>query len=159
MAEGDSRVQTSARAALGRGFLTDAWYFLGLARTLEAGKMEGRELLGERVAVGRTRAGQAFAISDICPHRATLLSAGRMRLEADGGESLQCPYHGWRFGPDGVCNAIPSLADEESYDISKIRVRRYPTVERSGMGFARAASEATLTGEQRHPQTTRVRVR
>ena len=154
MAEGDNRVQSSARAALGRGFLTDAWYFLGLARDLKPGRMEGRELLGERVAVGRTRAGQAFAISDICPHRAALLSAGRMRAEADGGDSLQCPYHGWRFGPDGACKAIPSLADEESYDIGKIRVRRYPVVESQGMVFAWVSFDPRFSGEPPHPPPT-----
>ncbi len=29
------------------------------------------------------------------------------RLEADG--TLACSYHGWRFGPDGKCTAIPQV--------------------------------------------------
>lgn len=38
-----------------------------------------------------------------CPHRLVRLSHGEV---VEG--SLQCPYHGWRFGPDGACRLVPS---------------------------------------------------
>ena len=34
------------------------------------------------------------------------------RLEADG--TLACSYHGWRFGPDGKCTAIPQATDKKA---------------------------------------------
>ncbi|HUZ12058.1 MAG TPA: aromatic ring-hydroxylating dioxygenase subunit alpha [Caulobacteraceae bacterium] len=141
MAEGDARVRSSARAGFGRGFLTDIWYFVGLSADLRPGRIEGRELLGERVVVGRTRSGEAFALGDICPHRAALLSGGRLRAEADGAEALECPYHGWRFGIDGACRAIPSLASAGDLDIARIRVRRYPVAESQGMAFVWVAAD------------------
>ena len=41
--------------------------------------------------------------------------------EADGRESVECPYHGWRFGTDGACTAIPSLVADQAMDVSRIR--------------------------------------
>jgi phenylpropionate dioxygenase-like ring-hydroxylating dioxygenase large terminal subunit len=38
-----------------------------------------------------------------CPHRLARLAHGTV---VEG--SLQCPYHGWRFGPDGACGLVPS---------------------------------------------------
>jgi vanillate O-demethylase monooxygenase subunit len=48
--------------------------------------------------------GAVSAFADKCPHRRARLSAGVM---TDG--TLQCPYHGWRFGEDGRCVDIPAL--------------------------------------------------
>lgn len=41
-----------------------------------------------------------------CPHRAVPLSEGK--VWSDG--SLMCSYHGWRFGEDGACKAIPQAS-------------------------------------------------
>src|SRR5579863_6673812 len=147
MAEGDVRVPSSAKAALGHGFLTDIWYFVGLARDLKPGRIEGRELLGERVVIGRTRAGEAFVLGDLCPHRGALLSAGSLHTETDGTQTVECPYHGWRYGPDGACRAIPSLAREADMDVSRIRVRRYPVAESQGLTFAWVSSDPRFAGE------------
>ena len=57
-------------------FLYDTWYFACLGRDLSPGRMSRHELLGEPVLIGRTKAGEAFALRDICPHRAAPLSAG-----------------------------------------------------------------------------------
>ena len=62
------------------------------------------ELLGERWVLARLGDGiRAFV--DECPHRRAPLSAGRVR---DDG-TLQCAYHGWRFGSDGGCTLVPAL--------------------------------------------------
>src|SRR3546814_6927399 len=48
------------------------------------------------------------------------------------GDSIRCPYHAWRFGPDGKCNEIP-------YSSGPIppaaKVRSWPVVERMGAVF------------------------
>src|ERR1700751_1072105 len=87
----------------GEGFVLDAWYVAALSPELKPGKMEAREDLGEPVVIGRTRAGAVYALRDVCPHRAAKLSAGKVRAEAGGGETVECPYHGWRFHTDGAC--------------------------------------------------------
>jgi vanillate O-demethylase monooxygenase subunit len=45
------------------------------------------------------------AYVDRCPHRLAPLSAGSV---LDDG-TLQCAYHGWRFGVDGGCTLVPAL--------------------------------------------------
>jgi phenylpropionate dioxygenase-like ring-hydroxylating dioxygenase large terminal subunit len=63
-------------------------------------------LLGEDLVLWRDSAGAPRALVDLCIHRGTALSLGRVV-----GDELMCPYHGWRYGRDGVCTAIPQLAD------------------------------------------------
>lgn len=125
----------------GRGFLTDIWHFAALSRDVRPGRLKRLRMLGEPVALGRTAAGELFALRDICPHRAAPLSAGRIAREADGTASVECPYHGWRFGADGRCRAIPSLTEDQSFEIDRIRVRTYPVAESQGLVFVWFASD------------------
>jgi nitrite reductase/ring-hydroxylating ferredoxin subunit len=50
------------------------------------------------------------ALRDVCPHRRVPLSAGTV-ADSSGGQVLECGYHGWSFGADGVCARIPALGD------------------------------------------------
>jgi len=104
--------------------LSDIWYFAGLASDFAT---PSRVIIaGEPILVG-LRGEEPFALRDICPHRAAPLSAGRLH-----GDTVECPYHGWRFGTaDGVCRAIPSLTAEQDMDCTRISVRTYP-VRRTG---------------------------
>ena len=86
-----------------------------LADSLAPGQMRREMLLGEPVLLGRMRDGQAFAMRDICPHRGVPLSAGKILAE----NTVECPYHGWRFRRDGVCSAIPSLVEGQDLDPDK----------------------------------------
>jgi len=151
MPEGDSKSQRTAQAAFGRGFLTDIWYFAALSSDVRRGAMARREIMGEPVLLGRSRAGEVFALRDICPHRAAPLSAGRLDREADGSESVECPYHGWRFGLTGACRAVPALVEGQDFDIARIRVRRFPVAESQGMIFIWMAGDPRVEEEPDHP--------
>jgi phenylpropionate dioxygenase-like ring-hydroxylating dioxygenase large terminal subunit len=107
--------------------LRDMWYFALPGDQLAPGKMRPKTLLGEPLLFGRTRAGAVFALKDICPHRGIPLSYGQF-----DGKEVECCYHGWRFGADGRCTAIPSLYEGQDFDISKIRVAAYPARELQG---------------------------
>ncbi|MDF1486630.1 aromatic ring-hydroxylating dioxygenase subunit alpha [Ramlibacter sp. H39-3-26] len=61
-------------------------------------------LLDTDLALWRDDTGAVHAWADRCPHRGARLSLGRVR---DG--QLECPYHGWRFGPSGHCEHVPAL--------------------------------------------------
>ena len=150
MPEGDAKTSRS-ELRFGQGFLTDIWYFAALSSELKPGRLERREILGEPVMLGRSPAGEVFALRDICPHRAAPLSAGRFVAEPGGGQGVECPYHGWRFGADGGCAAIPSLVDCQEFDVGKIRVRRYPVAESQGLVFVWMASEARRDAEPDQP--------
>ena len=122
------------------GFLTDSWYLAATSAELKAGQQQRVMMLGEPVVVGRTPAGEAFALRDICPHRLVPLSAGQ-QVETDGQWTLQCPYHGWRFGTDGGCRLMPSLTPDSPYDPSKVKVRRYPVHEANGAVYIYVAHD------------------
>lgn len=109
-------------------FLTNLWYMAGLAGSLKPGGMRREMLCGEPVLLGRTTTGPAFALRDICPHRSAPLSAGRFK-----GSDVECPYHGWRFTPEGHCSHIPSVLQDEGFETSRIRVRNYPCREQDGL--------------------------
>ncbi len=109
-------------------FLTNLWYMAALSRTLKPGAMRREMLCGEPVLLGRDKAGAAFALRDICPHRAAPLSAGRI---VDG--AVECPYHGWRFKPDGVCSHIPSLVPGQDFEVTRIKLRSFPLREQDGL--------------------------
>ena len=99
--------------------LSNIWYFAGLAS--DFAKPSRVVIAGEPILIGFDN-GTPFGLRDICPHRAAPLSAGRM---VEG--QVECPYHGWRFGTDGVCRLIPSLTAGQVLDPTRIKVRRYPT--------------------------------
>ena len=124
----ETTIVASADAA--RIFLRDLWYWAALSRSLKPGGLRREIFLGEPVLLGRMKDGRAFALRDICPHRGVPLSAGRVMPE----NTVECPYHGWRFRADGVCSLIPSTVDgQENIDPSKIRVRSYPVREQDGL--------------------------
>jgi phenylpropionate dioxygenase-like ring-hydroxylating dioxygenase large terminal subunit len=147
MAKVDASKPAGDSTRFGHGFLTDTWYFAALADDLKPGKLQRVEMLGEPVLLGRDRAGKAFALRDICPHRAAPLSAGRLTSETDGAPSVECPYHGWRFGLDGVCRAIPSLTEGQGPEPERVRVRKWPVAISQGMVFVWMASDPRFDGE------------
>lgn len=100
--------------------LRDSWYHVMPSHRLKAGKLIGRMIMGEPIAVGRTAEGKAFALRDICPHRALPLSCGHF-----DGRELTCYYHGWRFAPTGQCTSIPSLANGQDFPVSRIKTNAY----------------------------------
>ena len=129
------------------GWLTDCWYLGAVSNELKAGSQFRREIMGQPVVFGRTHKGDAFALRDICPHRLVPLSAGR-QLDTDGEPTLECPYHGWRFGAaDGVCKHMPSLLEDAEMDLSRVKVRHYPTHEKNGLVFVYIAHNARDTGD------------
>ncbi len=127
------------------GWLTDSWYLACTSAELKRGQQFRRIILGQPVLLARTADGDAFALRDICPHRLVPLSAGR-KVETGGEPTVECPYHGWRFGTDGGCRLMPSLTDEDRLDPARVKVRRYPLHEASGMVFIYIAHDPRDTG-------------
>lgn len=154
MAEGDVKTRSAQPKPqrFGQGFLYDIWYFAALSGDLKPGKLQRYEILGEPVLLGRTRSGEVYALRDICPHRAAPLSAGKLTRDADGAETVECPYHGWRFRTDGACSAIPSLVADQQIDTARIRVRRYPVAESQGLVFVWMTADGR--GEPDQPPPT-----
>lgn len=79
------------------------WHPVVDADAVQAAPLAAR-LLGEDLVLWRDAAGAVHAWPDQCPHRGARLSLGRV----EGGH-LECPYHGWQFGPAGQCLHVPAL--------------------------------------------------
>jgi phenylpropionate dioxygenase-like ring-hydroxylating dioxygenase large terminal subunit len=106
--------------------LRGCWQPVGYAHSLTDTPLRVR-LLGEDLVLWRDSAGVAYALRDLCIHRGTALSLGRVV-----GDRLMCPYHGWQYGSDGVCKLIPQLADPTNVP-GKARVDAFTCLERYGM--------------------------
>jgi len=108
-------------------FLRNIWYHVMPSHRLKPGQVMAKTLLDEPILLGRTNQGEAFALRDICPHRAVPLSCGWY-----DGETVQCCYHGWRFDQQGHCVEIPSLLPDQLTDLSRFNVQRYDLQEVQG---------------------------
>jgi len=82
-------------------------------------------LLDEKIAIARID-GKVVALADRCAHRGAALSQG---MVVDG--CFECPYHGWRYDPQGHCKKIP--ARNELVDVMKPKVKAYQATESAGM--------------------------
>ncbi len=112
--------------------LTDMWYFACPSSDVKPGKMIRKIMLDRPVLLGRTSQGVAFAMRDVCPHRAAPLSSGRI-IEDGAAPTVQCPYHGWQMQTkDGVCAKIPALTGTSNFPVEKMRTPSYPINEEKG---------------------------
>jgi len=84
-------------------------------------------LLDVELVLFRTSAGVTVA-HDLCPHRGTRLSAGRIE-----GDALVCPMHGFRFGHDGMCRGVPSTGNPDARVPPRLRLGAVMSEERYGI--------------------------
>lgn len=107
-----------------------ARYWYPVARTCDVATAPlAVTLLDQPLVVYRTGAAgaESFVVADdLCPHRGVPLSAGR-----GDGRSVQCAYHGLRFGAGGRCLEIP--ADPDARIPERMHLRTYPALERYGL--------------------------
>jgi vanillate O-demethylase monooxygenase subunit len=102
------------------------WFWHPVAYAAELGERPlGAVLLGEPVVVVRL-AGGVRCFADLCVHRGTALSLGWVE---DG--QLRCAYHGWAYGPDGVCTKIPARFGANIP--RRARLRPYRVAESAGL--------------------------
>ena len=83
----------------------DCWWVAATTDEVTAALLP-RRLLGTSVLLYRRRSGDVVALEDRCAHRQLPLSLGSL---AD--DDVVCRYHGFRYGPDGGCVAVPSQAN------------------------------------------------
>jgi 3-ketosteroid 9alpha-monooxygenase subunit A len=72
-----------------------------------------------------------------CPHMGTHLASGPNSATSRApthmeGDNIRCPFHAWRFGPDGICNDIPY---HDGPIPAAARVKSWPVEERYGIVF------------------------
>jgi vanillate O-demethylase monooxygenase subunit len=93
-------------------------------------------LHGEQLVIVRLN-GEPRCFADICAHRGSALSLGWV-----DGDQLRCPYHGWTYGSDGVCTAIPARFG--SVIPKRARLTPYRVAEKSGLVWVCLEDEPSL---------------
>ncbi len=102
-----------------------SWYLFCLARELDRGPLS-KHMLGVDLVAYRTDAGRVVVMNGRCSHLGADLGKGKVV-----GDCIQCPFHGWRYHPDGHCTHIPQT-DKIPPQAGQ---RTYPAIERHGMVF------------------------
>ncbi len=106
--------------------LEDFWYVV--AKSSDVGReIVARTVCGRPLAIYRTSDSSIAIVNNYCSHRRAPLSLGKVI-----GDTIECPYHGMRFGPDGRCVLIPSQADIPG----RANIQSYPVIERYGLVWA-----------------------
>jgi phenylpropionate dioxygenase-like ring-hydroxylating dioxygenase large terminal subunit len=109
-------------AGEGKAYPYQQWWIAAYSDEV-ARKVLGRTVLGESLVLFRTEAGEAIALSGVCPHRMFPMVKGRLV-----GDAIQCGYHGFTYDRTGTCILTPSQATP-----AKASLRRYPVVETAGL--------------------------
>jgi phenylpropionate dioxygenase-like ring-hydroxylating dioxygenase large terminal subunit len=102
-----------------------SWYPFCHVNELRAGPLSKR-ILGRDLVAFRTASGKLSVINARCSHLGANLGCGHVI-----GESLQCPFHNWKYGADGRCTHVPGAAKIPGF----ARQDAYPVVERHGYLF------------------------
>ncbi|MDG6914208.1 MAG: aromatic ring-hydroxylating dioxygenase subunit alpha [Nitrososphaerota archaeon] len=105
--------------------LVDDWHPVARSSDLGEASILPLRLLGEDLIAWRVH-GVVKAWQDLCIHRGTKLSLGRLN-----GDLLECAYHGWTYNQAGECVKIP--AHPEQKPPPKARVKAYHCAERYGL--------------------------
>ena len=130
----DNPLDSAAEARLYES-MRHFWHPVMFASQLQD-RPAGVTLLGERLVVARM-AGAVRCFRDLCPHRGTALSLGWVE-----DDQLRCAYHGWTYGPDGVCTSIPSRFG--SVIPTRARTRAYQAAEKNGLIWVSLENEPVL---------------
>jgi phenylpropionate dioxygenase-like ring-hydroxylating dioxygenase large terminal subunit len=104
------------------------WYPVLHSRAIRGHRLATSTRLEIPLVLGRDGAGKAFALRDVCPHRAYPLSLGQF-----DGQAVECTYHGWQFeAHTGQCRLIPSLTADSKLQCDRISAGSFPCQERDG---------------------------
>ena len=123
----------TADYGLGEFTYPRGWFMVAEAAEVSA-KPATVHYFGKDFVLYRGESGTAYMVDAYCPHMgAHLAKNATSYIVRDGeqveGESIRCPFHGWRFGPDGACNHIPY----SSFIPKAAQLKTYPIVERAGI--------------------------
>ena len=136
-------------------FPKNAWYCAAWSDEITH-TLFHRVIIGQDILLFRDAQGHAVALSNFCPHRSAPLHLGKIV-----NDHIQCPYHGLRYGMDGVCVHNPHQRDGLPPD--QARLACYPLVEKDGllwiwMGDPVLADRSTLPDFGCHTNPAMARV-
>jgi 3-ketosteroid 9alpha-monooxygenase subunit A len=128
---------TTAEYGLGDYTFPRGWFMVATSAEVTTTPSAVR-YFGEDLVLYRGQSGRVFLVEAYCPHMGTHLAKNTTSYvvidkEHVEGDNIRCPYHGWRFGPDGQCNDIPYSPAPIP---KKACLKSFPLVERAGCIWA-----------------------
>src|SRR5699024_4755421 len=102
----------AADYSLGPHTFPRGWFVVAESSELEKRGTMAVRFFGKDFALYRGESGEPALLDAYCPHMGTHITASESSevVRQDRqivGDDILCPYHGWRFGPDGQCKEIP----------------------------------------------------
>lgn len=124
-----SRVQHDAKRSLTYpDIITNTWYHFCDSSEIVGDKVLEVRALGQTFIVWRAKDGKIVVQDAYCLHLGANIGVGG-KVE-DGG--VVCPFHKWKFGPDGSVLEIPYINDPKKCPTHK-KLKTYHAVEWCGL--------------------------
>ncbi|SON62868.1 3-ketosteroid-9-alpha-monooxygenase, oxygenase component [Mycobacterium simulans] len=105
------------------------WFMIGWSPEFPIGEVRPLRYFGEDLVAYRTESGEVQVLEAHCKHLGAHIGHGGKVV----GDCVQCPFHGWRWGPDGTNRYIPYQPDRPN---RALRLRVFPVMEQYGCVFA-----------------------
>lgn len=103
------------------------WFVVSFSDEIERGQVRKLKYFGEELVAFRTEGGALHIFNAHCPHLgANLAVGGRVT-----GDTIQCPFHGWRFDRSGRCIEVPSSSTIPANAV----IYSWPVEEKNGLIF------------------------
>ncbi len=101
---------------------------IGWSAEYPVGEVKALKYFGEDLAAYRDESGHLHVLEAHCKHLGAHIGHGGKVV----GECIECPFHGWRWGPEGTNTYIPYQPDKPNRGL---RLRSYPVQEQYGCIF------------------------
>lgn len=103
------------------------WFCVATAADVPSGAVRTITFMGESRVLFRTASGTLGLVDAYCPHLGAHMGQGG----CVDGETLRCPFHGFRFAPGGAC-----VASYHGKPPVKLQARALPVREKHGLLLA-----------------------
>ncbi|MCB1848364.1 MAG: Rieske (2Fe-2S) protein [Halieaceae bacterium] len=127
----------AADYGLGPNIFPRGWFIVAESSELDKGPMAVR-FFGQDLALYRGESGRPVLLDAYCAHMGTHLTASTSAMIVKNGlqiegDSIRCPYHGWRYNAEGDVDDIPYFDGPCPKSAS---IRSYPVVDNMGCVMA-----------------------
>lgn len=104
------------------------WFMIGWSAEFVTGTSRPLRYFGEDMVAYRDAVGQVHVMEAHCKHLGAHLGHGGKVVD----DRVECPFHGWQWGPDGHNKYIPYQPERPNRALT---LRVYPVAEQHGCVF------------------------
>ncbi len=111
--------------------MPNGWFCICRSDELKVGEVKSLKFCENEVVAFRTEKGNVSVLDAYCPHLGAHLGEGGCVHK----ETIECPFHAWRWNVDGSCAEIP-YANNFPPKAKETIIKPYPCVELNGFIWA-----------------------